>query len=66
MNEEIARLKTVVEDSLQLNEVASDEMMVEKTQKVLKTLDSFAEKQIDRAMLKKLLKIQELAAEIGN
>jgi hypothetical protein len=51
---------------MQLNEVASDEMMVEKTQKVLKTLDSFAEKQIDRAMLKKLLKIQELAAEIGN
>ena len=66
MNEEIARLKTVVGDSLQLPEVASDEVMVEKTEKVLQTLDSFAEKQIDRGMLKKLLKIQELAAEINN
>jgi hypothetical protein len=66
LNEEIARLKEVVGKSLRLNEVADDTAMVRKTKNVLEVLDGFSERQIDRVMLKKMLKIQELAAELSN
>ena len=40
--------------------------MLAKTNKVLETLDSFSQRQIDREMLMQIMKIQELAAEINN
>lgn len=66
LNEEIARLKQVVGNSRSTNEVASDSNMLEKTNKVMQTLESFSQRQIDREMLRQIMKIQELAAEINN
>lgn len=64
LNEELSRLKAVVSDSRTLNEIASDEAMVKKTDKVVQTIDDFKERPIDRQMLMQVMKIQELAAEI--
>jgi hypothetical protein len=66
LNEEISRLKGIVGNSRSLNEIASDSGMLEKTNKVMETLESFSQRQIDRDMLKQVMKIQELAAEINN
>ncbi len=66
LNEEIARLRNVINKSLTLTEVANDPAMTRKTKKVLESLDGFANRQIDRDMLRQVVKIQELAAEIEN
>ena len=66
LNEEIGRLRSVISKSLTLTEVASDPAMTRKTKKVLESLNSFADRQIDRDMLRQVVKIQELAAEIEN
>lgn len=66
LNEEIERLRSVISKSLTLAEVASDAAMTRKTKKVLESLNSFADRQIDRDMLGQVVKIQELAAEIEN
>ena len=66
LNDELSRLKDVIGNSRSLNEVASDSVMLEKTNKVMETLESFSQRQIDRDMLKQVMKIQELAAEIDS
>mgnify|MGYP001361355709 CR=1 FL=1 len=66
LNEELSRLKNIVASARSLNEVAADSNMLAKTNKVLETLDSFSQRQIDREMLMQIMKIQELAAEINN
>ena len=64
LNEELARLKTVISESRSLQEIASDQSMLNKTDKVVETIDGFKTRQIDRDMLMQVMKIQELAAEI--
>lgn len=64
LNEELSRLKGIVSSSRLISEVASDEEMLSKTEKVIETIDAFKHKQIDRDMLIKVMKIQELAMEI--
>jgi hypothetical protein len=64
LNEELSRLKSVVVASRSLNEVAADQEMLQKTDKVVNTIDEFKARQIDREMLMQVMKIQELAAEI--
>jgi uncharacterized protein YicC (UPF0701 family) len=66
LNEELARLKNVVGTARNLNEIANDDNMLTKTNKVMETLDGFSQRQIDREMLMQIMKIQELAAEINN
>jgi len=67
LNEELYRLRSVVGDSLMLNEVKSDPKMVEATQEVIRLIESFKSKaEIDEKMLRRILDIQNLASEIQN
>ena len=64
LNEEITRLKNVVKDSLKIDEIKSDDNMVEKTKKVLDMLNEFRNEKVEKALIEKVLKIQTLAREI--
>jgi len=66
LNEEIERLRARVNKSLELEEVNSDEQMVEKTQKVLDFLDSLKDTKLDERVIKKIMQIQELVREVEN
>lgn len=66
LNEEIERLRARVNKSLELEEVKSDEQMVEKTQKVLDFLDSLKDTKLDERVIKKIMQIQELVREVEN
>jgi len=64
LNEEIARLRQRVEASLRLEDVTSDEQMVDKTNQVLEFLDSLKDKKLDERAIKKIMQIQELVREV--
>jgi len=64
LNEEISRLKQLVNDSLKTDEISTDKGMVEKTQKVLEMLNNFKNERIGKPLVEKVLKIQSLAREI--
>lgn len=64
LNEEIERLRQRVETSLELEEVQSDDQMMEKTNQVLKFLDSLKETKLDERAIKKIMQIQELVREV--
>lgn len=64
LNEEIERLRQRVENSLKLEEVSSDEQMVEKTNQVLEFLDGLKETKLDERAIKKIMQIQELVREV--
>jgi len=66
LNEELERLKTIVENSLSMQEIRTDESMKTNTKKVLGVLDSFREREIDSSYLTEVLKIQKLAREVTN
>jgi hypothetical protein len=65
LNEEIGRLRQAIKESMNDIEVKSDEVLVEKTSKLLETIDDFRNKNIDSALIKKILKIQHLTEEIN-
>ena len=64
LNEEIGRLREKIKNSFESQEIKNDSEMVEKTKKVLEVIDSFKGQIINGSVLKKVLKIQELANEI--
>ena len=64
LNEEIGRLKKVLETALESPEIKSDNLMLENTNKVIEELRSYSQKPIDEGVVKKILKIQQLALEI--
>lgn len=64
LSNEIKRLKKIVSQSLLEKEIKSDQHMVEKTQKVMEMLNSYAQKHINESDFEKILVIQELAREI--
>ena len=64
LNEEISRLKRVISNSKTLEEVKNDKYMCEKTDKVIDFLDSLKETPLSEDIIKKILKIQELASEV--
>ena len=64
LNEELGRLKKLVERSTRQEEVQADSDMIEKTKKVLNIIESFKSKPFDKEMLTQVLKIQNLAREI--
>ena len=66
LNEEIARLKTCVFDSLKVKEINEDQGMLAKAREVLNMLDGFKKKKIDKSLIEKVLKIQNLVQEIKN
>ena len=57
LNEEIERLRQRVENSLKLEEVSSDEQMIEKTNQVLEFLDSLKSTKLDERAIKKIMQI---------
>jgi len=64
LNEEIGRLKEVIGASLVSENKEGDSLIIDKTKKVLRTIDSFKERRIDTVMVEKILKIQNLVSEI--
>ena len=65
LNEEVGRLKVVLREALQSEEISSDEAMLDKTTRVIDEHDSYSSKDIDETMIKSILKIQQLAQEIN-
>jgi len=64
LNEELGRLKSLVQGSLNNEEIKTDSEMIEKTKKVLNIIENFKSKPFDKEMLTHVLKIQTLAKEI--
>ena len=64
LNEELSRLKEEINESLNLEEVSSDEEMVKNTKKVLDIIENMKSiKSIDDSLLIKVLKMQKLVKE---
>jgi len=66
LNEEIGRLRTIIESSLTIEEVKSDSHMTASTNKVLSIIEEFKQKPFDQDMLADILNIQNLTKEIIN
>ena len=66
LNEELGRLRKVVKESIELEEINSDSDMLEKTNKVLAIIEEFKNKPFNKEMLTQILKIQTLIREIKN
>lgn len=66
LNEEIGRLKKIVNDSLKMEEIYTDEKMAENTKKVLNILEGFKNAVPTQEIISKVLNIQELVKEINS
>ena len=64
LNEEIARLRTSLEESKEREEIKNDADMVNKTNRVLKSLDQFKNTKITKESLSHILNVQSLVREI--
>ena len=64
LNEEIARLKKVVKKSLELEEIKSDQAMLESANKVIQKMEEYKKQNISDVMVQEVLKIQKLVKEI--
>lgn len=64
LNEEIGRLKDVINSSLSIDEVKNDEEMKNKTLNVLNILENYKKVPCDNMMIEQLLKVQQLAEEV--
>ena len=65
LSEEIPRLFQKVNESLNSAEIKSDDEMTVKTEQVLDILKTTAERKVDNEMVHDILKIQNLARELG-
>ena len=64
LNEEIPRLKTIVEDGHKLPEIKEDVDMKEKTKQIIEMLEDFSKQKVSEKLLIKVLKTQELVQEL--
>lgn len=64
LNEEISRLRGILTDSIKMDEIKSDETMLENTKRVRDILDNAHKRDIDKVLVQDILKIQNLAREI--
>ena len=64
LNEEISRLRGVLQKAIESQEITSDPQMTQDTQKVIEILDTFSARPVDNEMVQEILKIQNLAQEI--
>ena len=64
LNEEVGRLKEVVQSSLELEEIKEDPSMIQSTNKVLNLIESFKKAPVDNETIKQVLNIQNLVREI--
>ena len=64
INEEISRLKNVIKESFDLEELKKDNKMLGKMKKVQELLESCNKKPLDREMIQNILKVQLVAKEV--
>lgn len=64
LNDEIPMLSEKIEKSMTSKEIQGDEKMVNKSKTVLTMLEQFKQSQVDREMISKILKIQNLVTEL--
>jgi len=64
LNEEIARLKTIISESLSSEEMQRNSEIKLKTQQVLTLIENFRERQVDKSLVEDVLKVQDLIKEI--
>ena len=64
LNEEIGRLKAALSKSGDVKEIAEDTEMLEKSKTILNLLESFKEQAVSGDMVKKVLRVQNLAREM--
>jgi len=64
LNEELNRLHDILSSAIEADEIATDETMVESTKSVICMIEQFRQSPVDKAMVEKVLKIQNLAHEI--
>jgi hypothetical protein len=64
LNEEIPRLKSVLEEAIKIKEIKSDNEMINNTKKVYDILENSHKRDIDKIFVQDILKIQNLAKEI--
>jgi hypothetical protein len=65
LNEEIHRLKTVLEEAKGTTEIKEDADMAQKTDRVLRRLQNFAQQPLSDGLLLTVMKTQELVREIN-
>ena len=66
LNEEVGRLRRVLQESLFIEEVKEDQEMANKTKEIIELLEDIRNHQIDKDVVLRVLKIQNLAKEIQN
>ena len=66
LNEEVGRLKNEMTQSLRSESVKGNPLILEKTQKVIQTIEEFKNTEITSSMIQKIMKIQSLVKEIQN
>ena len=64
LNEEIGRLKDIITNSLNMDEVKEDPTMLESTKKVIDIIEEYKAQDINDELIMQVLKIQKLAQEI--
>jgi hypothetical protein len=64
LNEEIGRLKGVLKESLELEEIKTDSTMLESARRVIDTMEEYKRQDVSDDMVQQVLKIQNLVKEI--
>ena len=65
LNEELGRLKEIINVGLESKEIKEDQDMLASTNKVMEIVSEFAKKPIDEGVVRTVLKVQNLAKEIS-
>ena len=64
LNEEIGRLKNKLREAKDIEEIKSDNSMMEKADNVILKLDSYSKETVNETMLLTVLRTQKLVKEI--
>jgi hypothetical protein len=64
LNEEVDRLRSLVSEAMNNQEIVANEGVLEKIKEVVKIMDDFKQQEVDQQMIEKVLKIQSLVHEI--
>lgn len=64
LNEELGRLREIIVESKNLEEIKNDDVMRSNTDRVLLLFEDFKKKPVDQSALEQILKVQNLAREV--
>ena len=65
LNEELARLHAALKGALSSQDIKTDQNMIESTNSVIKMIEEFRLQPVDKSLIEKVLKIQNLVHEIS-